>query len=557
MTSQLKKNSYTIIALLILAGYLLPYIIFWENSHIQVYDNLDQNVAKYTILADSGLIFGPLNSVVPNYLNGIPRNLMGPELDFRLFLSFLLPPYFAYIVNMIFMHFIAFFGMHLLLKNHFMKEKKLLFIVGGVSLCFALLPFWPSGGLSVAGVPLVLYAFLNIRSGNIKLWSWLILLFVPMYSSFIYVYIFFLFLMFIFWIYDFIKTKRSNYVFLISIIFMVIVYLIVEYRLIYEMFFNQSFVSHRTEWSLRHYNIRDTLNISIGNFIFGQNHVHSLQQYFINISVLISIIAMVIRKRIDKIQIFLLSLTFIISLWYGFFRWRGMLVIKDKIDLFNSFNLSRFHWLHPTIWYLIFFLALVFIIKNLKLGKYIVIFLLLFQMSFLFYSNSEFVERRNNGPSYKQFYSVELFEEIKEVIGEKQNDYRVASIGFHPSIAIYNGFFTIDGFHANYPLEYKHEFRKVIEKELEKNEEIQRYFDDQADRCYVMVSEIGRNFMIDKSMNIELNDLELNNAALKDLNCKYILSSVLINNSEASGLELIKVFENDCSVWRVHLYRVY
>ena len=556
MKSQLFGKKFIIIALLILICYLLPFIIFWENSHVQVYDNLDQNVAKYTVMADSGLVFGSLDSVIPNYLSGIPRNLMGPELDLRLLLSFLFPPYFAYIVNMILMHFTAFFGMFLLLKTHFLREKKLLFIAAGVSLCFSLLPFWQSGGLSVVGIPLALYVFLNIRSGNYKFWNWLILLLIPMYSSFIYSFIFFLFLLFVFWIYDSIKNKKPDYVFLLSIIFMVIVYLIVEYRLIYEMFFNQGFISHRTEWVLRHYSLEETLNVSIRNFIFGHNHAHSLQQYFIGISVLISLVFMIIRKKIDKIQIFLLLLTFIISLWYGFFRWEGMLVIKEKINLFNTFNLSRFHWLQPALWYIIFFLALVFIFKNFKFGKYIVIFLLLSQISFLFYSNSEFVERRNDAPTYKQFYSVGLFKEVKEKIDEEPEDYRIACIGFHPSIAIYNGFYTIDGFHANYPLDYKHEFRKVIENELEKNEVIKRYFDDQADRCYVMVSEIGRDFAIDKSRGIELDNLELNITALKNLNCNYILSSVKINNPEASSLELIKIFENSFSIWRIHLYRV-
>ncbi len=48
-----------------------------------------------------------------------------------------------------------------------------MYIIAGVSLAFALLSFWPFGGLSVAGMPLTLYAFLNIRDGNLQYWNWL------------------------------------------------------------------------------------------------------------------------------------------------------------------------------------------------------------------------------------------------------------------------------------------------------------------------------------------------------------------------------------------------
>ena len=63
-------------------------------------------------------------------------------------------------------------------------------------------------------------------------------------------------------------------------------------------------------------------------------------------------------------------------------------------------------------------------------------------------------------------------------------DYRVASIGIHPAIAQYNGFYTLDTYNNFYPLSYKHEFRKIIEKELEKNKKIRNYFDAWGGRCY-------------------------------------------------------------------------
>ena len=45
-------------------------------------------------------------------------------------------------------------------------------------------------------------------------------------------------------------------------------------------------------------------------------------------------------------------------------------------------------------------------------------------------------------PSVKEFYAEELFTEIKEHIGRPVEEYRVASVGLHPAIAQYNGFYT-------------------------------------------------------------------------------------------------------------------
>ena len=59
--------------------------------------------------------------------------------------------------------FVAFFGMYLLLQRHVIQGERYEFIASGVALAFSFLPFLPTSGLSFAGMPLVLYAFLNIR----------------------------------------------------------------------------------------------------------------------------------------------------------------------------------------------------------------------------------------------------------------------------------------------------------------------------------------------------------------------------------------------------------
>jgi hypothetical protein len=127
----------------------------------------------------------------------------------------------------------------------------------------------------------------------------------------------------------------------------------------------------------------------------------------------------------------------------------------------------------------------------------------------------------------------------------------------HPSIALYNGFFLADGYSSDYPLQYKHRFRKVIAGELAKNEAIRKYFDDWGGRCYLYSAELGKRFVLTKDHPLrKVRSLEIDTAALFDLDVRYILSAVEIGNAPSLGLELQRVFERDDSPWEVYLYRL-
>lgn len=47
---------------------------------------------------------------------------------------------------------------------------------------------------------------------------------------------------------------------------------------------------------------------------------------------------------------------------------------------------------------------------------------------------------------------------------------RVASIGICPVVSLMHGFYTIDGYSNNYPLEYKHTFWGIQTEELALND---------------------------------------------------------------------------------------
>ena len=94
--------------------------------------------------------------------------------------------------------------------------------------------------LSTLGMPLALWAFLNIREGKHTWKEWLTLLLLPFYSSFVLGFFFFLVTMGLLWLRDWFVKKKINGVFFSSIAFMTSIYLLIEYRLVYSLRFFQN-----------------------------------------------------------------------------------------------------------------------------------------------------------------------------------------------------------------------------------------------------------------------------------------------------------------------------
>ena len=91
--------------------------------------------------------------------------------------------------------------------------------------------------------------------------------------------------------------------------------------------------------------------------------------------------------------------------------------------------------------------------------------------------------------SWKDYFAEDLMAEIRDAIrketGMEQSEYRIASLGMCPAVPLEAGFYCIDGYSNNYSLEYKHQFREIIAKELEKCPDMRVYFDDWGSRCYL------------------------------------------------------------------------
>ncbi len=153
-------------SLFLLTIYLFPLFVYEDKLHFLAFDNMDSNIVWFKILAESGKIFASNDTIIPNMMNGLPRSCYGSEFFYILWFYYFFTPIQAYIINEVIIHTVAFISMYIFLSHYlFTKEDPYRFIYINIgALYFAILPFWPSGGLSVPLIPLVTYALLNIKN---------------------------------------------------------------------------------------------------------------------------------------------------------------------------------------------------------------------------------------------------------------------------------------------------------------------------------------------------------------------------------------------------------
>ena len=528
-----------------------------------IHDNLDGEFVYKFLLKESGQAFNySTDAVIPNVMNGIPRSAYRTGFDITLLLFYLFRPYYAYIANHTIIHLIAFFGMVLLLRRHFLKEDRLLPAAVLISLCFAFIPFYSQFGLSVAGQPLLLYAFLNIREQQSRITDYLIILLFPFYSHFALVAPFILAFLVLIMVFDFAGSRSLNKPFLAAVALLAVTYLLVESQMLIAFFTNNAFISHRSVWNRwQDLNPASNLKRTFDLLMHTQYHTGTFPTIIILTSGIAAMVLMIARKKMNWRVILIAASILFICLVSGFHDWI-VFMLGNRIAALKSYNISRFYFLLPTLWMILMALSIM------ELGRYKVLAPLVWciviaQLAVTLNANDEYkynvkllLGRPIDQPTFRQFFAQQLFSRIDQYIKAPKDSYRVVSIGLHPSIAQYNGFYTLDSYQVNYSLQYKNSFRRIIAPELNKNQELKNYFDDWGNRCYVFVDELGKGTTYSKNDAEKIRALELDTQALKDMGGKYIFSSVEIVNHQQNNLKFESRFSNVESYWDIYLYRV-
>ena len=579
---KIKKTGWVglIFFLVVLAAWS-PYVFRGQDVHVKIFDNMDCHVPQTKVLAESGKAFSlDTHTKLDNFINGLPLSGVDSGYNLMTWLFMLLPPFWAFAINDLLVKLFAFFGMALLLKRYVIPKDNEYrgWLIYGPALSFSLLPFYPAGGISVAGIPLLFYAFLNIKDEN---WGWMdygIIVFFPFYSKLALAGFFIAVMLFLVFIWDGIKQKRINVSYLLGLILLTAFYCFTHYHLV-RSFIAPDFVTFREEIRAMGTGTSEAFWETAHNFIFDRTNEVSAQGLFVLGAAALALLLGVFRKigKESKMAAGLVLVCLVTAVMWGFKYWNAIIPLREKFQLLNAFDFSRFFWLNPFFWYLAFALSLLAISK-LKWGKVIASVFIVGQVLFML-GNYNWEYRSTLGLktsyagsaltyslTYKQFVSEELYGEIAKYIGKPKKDYRVVSLGIHPGIAQYNGFYTLDIYTDIYPLEYKHKFEKIIERELAKSAELRRGFSGNAKRCFLMVSEIHGNKALrglcftrgltKDDQRIKIRHLDLNTDALKALGGSYILSGVEIENYSQTGLAYERSFKRDDSPWKIYLYSV-
>jgi hypothetical protein len=560
------KGALLLVACVLVVIYLLPYVVLWERGRYMTWDNLDSVHVLFKLLHESGALFASNSTVVPQIMGGLPRGSLPSELSVTTWLYALLGPLQSYIAERFVVSFVALFGMFWLLSAYVVPGRQNILVSAGVAVCFAVLPFWPYGGLSVAGLPLVLWAYLRIRSGQLNWYHWLILLVFPFYSSLVLSGVFLLTVLCAIVLRDCLLRKQPPWNQLGAIFVLGAGFCVTHYRLFVSFLGDNDYVSHRYEFEPVNgfYGLHRAIHSACLLFINGQPHAESLHLVIV-IPTICAGIVIACTKRFPKAPLLAgLGGLMAISLLYGasdasFFRPfdRG---VRSIIPI----QYDRFYILGPVIWYSLFAISLVYITRLCKKFMWLPLAILAAQFV-VCYSHNELIKgelewRRGSptAPTYSEFYAVEQFTEIKQFIGRRVESYRVGVVGMHPAIALYNGFHTVDGYAYDYPLPYKQRFRRVIEGELAKNEYLARYFDRWGSRAYLFTS-AKTGAMSTKWSEISKNtveDISFDWNALNELGADYIISASPLETREAGALSLSAVFTNSESAWDVYLYAI-
>lgn len=549
----------------------IPLFILKGDAPIYVQDQLDGEIFTYLFHA-KGLFDG--SSMFPQVLGGVDKTAFMPPSVLGVLFFVFLTPLAAFIIHGIVVQLTAFIGMFLFLTLYFKNIKiAISFLVAGL---FSFLAFFTVYGLSIAGIPLLAYAFLELKNKKSCLKNLILIIIYGLSSSFVLVGYSIIMILFLYCgIYLLRKKwKEISYVMIGSFLLLAI-YIITNSSLFLQMLgIGEQTRSHKEEIVIYGMNFWEGMK----QILFHNTlHAPSWHEYLILPAVLVAVIGCFRYTRANK-QIksyyrmlwLLLGSSIAIAAFYGFFHCPPVVAIRNEIGGFiKYFQIDRFYWLYPFLWYFTLALLCVIILEDFsfdkrKISNVIIVGFLLMIMSFVILKNSDFyrnmnqirTEEKYKKVSWNDFYGVGLVEKIVLFINKDQASYRVGSIGLHPAVSLFHGFYTIDGYSNNYALEYKKQFRKVIEKELQKDVTMEALFDNWGNRCYLFTSHVRDVVLFPKGTKEPIDDLELNTAELKKMNCRYLLSSVAILNYDQLGMKEVGVFNTEQSFYTIWLYEI-
>ncbi|HLW33965.1 MAG TPA: DUF6044 family protein [Aequorivita sp.] len=552
--------------LLLVAGVIFlvmfPYIWKGQDVQVNVWDNLDSNVVWYKMLKDQGKIFAGPEVMVQGFVTETPRFSYPSGWNVEAVLYFLFPPFTAYWTNKLLIIIFAFVGMVLLFSRHLNSTRS---EVMSIALLWATLAFNPHIGISVAGLPILVWGFYNLRSKE-KIWySFVVIVVYSFYSSMVLVGFFILPILGILLGYWKIVDGSVSFLALIGWFLMGACYFLQDMNLFYFLFLQDDIISHRVEMD---YSYNSFSNKTPWSFIKNGDHNSVFYWWgyvvgFAGILVLFFLkgVRTFFSQFIPKKELFIFAIVFTLTVPFlaAALTWKGIANLAGEIfPVIHSFNLTRIAFLLPFFLFVVLAYGMIIIKTRYKKGVlafFLGINIFVYQFEWRNWLNEHFNLLDYQVPSYRQYYAEEQFGEVKQFFGENWNDIHIANINLPPAASAYHGFKGIDGYLPLYNLIYKHQFCRIIIGELNKDRELFEHFTYWGNKCYLQNATYPDGFDAYKWKNLTpIEVLDLDFSLLQSaFRVDYLFSAVEVHHER---LQLLKLFTHEESAWNIYVYEI-
>lgn len=574
MSNKLIQNTLFHGSWLLFLGYLLVYLIQGEDAVLRVHDNLDSELTFRLLPLRAGNLMGfPLDGDLPQIAEGIKRNYFytGPFNIDSLFFLFL-SPLWAYMGFFVLVKLHAFAGAFLLLRDYLFQRLEQGKLYAMLIACgFALLDFYTINGAGITGVPLLAWGFLKLqRNEHPGIWPYIAVLSFPFLTNISIGVLYVLPFVFAFPLLALLQ-KHGSWKRLLGLAMAFTLFEVLSELHLFQTVFGESVSMQRDVRAVTTHSWAEYGDMAI-QMLLGDGIARHYPTSALVIMLMLGITILsnpLKHLKNQPLRWIFLGFLLLLAIFF-FFSSELTQPLRQSVRLLRIYSFNKISFFLCLAYYLMLgFIVLIWKQEGKWLQRLILPALML-NILFTLWKNVEFKENiaamlgRGEHITYRTYFAEELFDQVKESIDEPVESYRVGSIGISPSVTQLNGFNTIDGYLNIYPLDYKLKFRKVIERELAKNETARIYYDTWGSRVYLFIDEAWEqylftatgwaNFFSDEEL--VLQNVELNPEALKSLDCKYLFSAWEIKKPEQSGLRLLSTHEIEGYFFPVFVYQV-
>lgn len=559
------------------------FLIFRENSYLQVHDNLDLFIAHYQMMKLNGGFFA--HNVDMPMLHGINRDLLGSEFLLYNILYVIFPSIWAYLIGYGLKIAIGTFGFILLAKDIY-KDRYETYrpLVWVIAAAYGLIPVFPTYGIAFTSVPIIIWLLRRLyfeEDLKKRMILYVGVFCYPLLSYFSYHGFFILCYMVCAWIILWIKDKKFPKTMFTSLVVLSAGYILWEYRLFSAMLFDDT-VTIRTTMDHGNLSFVEALKYAFSEFVRASFHSQDDHTYIVLGVCVIGVIlvnANIIKTTKEgKLKAIFTEPINLVFLWiifnvliFGFYAFAPFReLVETIVPKLTGFEFGRTAFFNPFLWYALLLLVTIKLYdlgkKKAKLLANVIVTLALIVVMFVPAMYNDFYytcynyafkiikHKETSTVNYKEFYSTDLFDEIKEEID--YDDEWSAAYGIHPAVLNYNGIATIDGYLGMYPQEYKETWQRLVASALAGSPSLKDYFDSWGARVTLYSGSDENTYAPSRVMTLSDSRLMVDMDELKGLDCKYIFSRIEFSNADECNLKLKTSCDGYNSPYTIYVYEV-